>query len=439
MVDYVYFLLFMVESFEQILCECDIDVVLFMMGGQMVLNLVIEAGLQGFWEKYDVRFIGVDLDVIELVENWEVFWQYMIDNGLVVVFLCIVNFFLEGKEVVQEIGFLLVICFFYILGGIGGGFVYLVEEFDVKLCYGLNMSLMYEVLVEKVVFGWKEYELEFLCDVVDNVVIICMVENFDLMGIYMGDLIMVVLVMMFLDMVYQEMCDQVILVMCLLGNFVGGCNIQFLINLEMEELIVIEINLWVSCFLVLVSKVIGYLIVKIVVKFVIGYMFDELKNQIIKIIFVYFEFMFDYVIVKMFCWNFFKFLGVDYELGLQMKLVGEVMGIGCNFLEVLQKVCQSLEQGCVGLGVDKKEWIKIDDIFFCLEKVSDDCIFCFKDVLCLGVLSKIIYKLIKIDFWFIQQIKCLVEMEECLMCFNVVEDILEIFMCELKVVGFFDV
>lgn len=436
--DHVYLLPLTVESLEQILRERDIDAVLPTMGGQTALNLAIEAGSQGLWEKYDVRLIGVDLDAIELAENREAFRQHMIDNGLAVAPSRIANSFLEGKEAAQEIGFPLVIRPSYTLGGTGGGFVHTAEEFDAKLRHGLNMSPTHEVLVEKAVFGWKEYELELLRDAADNVVIICTVENLDPMGIHTGDSITVAPAMTLSDTAYQEMRDQAILAMRSLGNFAGGCNIQFSINPETEDLIVIEINPRVSRSSALASKATGYPIAKIAAKLAIGYTLDELKNQITKTTSAYFEPTLDYVIVKMPRWNFSKFPGADHELGLQMKSVGEVMGIGRNFLEALQKACQSLEQDRAGLGADKKEWIKTDDILMRLEKASDDRIFRLKDALRLGVPSKTIHKLTKIDPWFIQQIKRLVEMEERLMRFNVAEDIPESFMRELKVVGFSD-
>ncbi len=437
--DHVYLLPLTVESLDQILRERpNIDSVLPTMGGQTALNLAIEAGQQGLWEKHDVRLIGVDLDAIELAENREAFRQHMIDNNLAVAPSRIANSFLEGKEAAQEIGFPLVIRPSYTLGGTGGGFVHTADEFDAKLRHGLNMSPTHEVLVEKAVLGWKEFELELLRDAADNVVIICTVENVDPMGIHTGDSITVAPAMTLSDSAYQEMRDQAIKAMRSLGNFAGGCNIQFSQNPETEELIVIEINPRVSRSSALASKATGYPIAKIAAKLAIGYRLDELKNQITKTTSAYFEPTLDYVIVKMPRWNFSKFPGADHELGLQMKSVGEVMGIGRNFLEALQKACQSLEQGRAGLGADKKEWIKTDDILTRLEKVSDDRIFRLKDALRLGVPSKTIHKLTRMDPWFIKQIKRLVKMEERLMRFNVAEDIPESFMRELKQVGYSD-
>jgi carbamoyl-phosphate synthase large subunit len=436
--DHIYLLPLTVESIVQILEERPIDAVLPTMGGQTALNLAIEAGQQGVWEKYDVRLIGVDLDAIELTENREAFRQLMVKIDLGVAPSFIANSFLEGKEAAQKIGYPLVIRPSYTLGGTGGGFVHKPEEFDEALRRGLNMSPTHEVLVEKAVLGWKEFELELLRDSNDNVVIICTVENLDPMGIHTGDSITVAPAMTLSDRAYQEMRDQAIKAMRSLGNFAGGCNIQFSQNPETEELIVIEINPRVSRSSALASKATGYPIAKIAAKLAIGYTLDELKNQITKTTSAYFEPTLDYVIVKMPRWNFSKFIGADHRLGLQMKSVGEVMGIGRNFLEALQKACQSLENSRMGLGADKKEWIRTEDILKRLEEASDDRIFRLKDALRLGVPEKTIQKLTYIDPWFIKQIKRLVKMEQELLRFNVAEDIPEDVMRELKEVGYSD-
>ncbi len=436
--DYVYLLPLTVESIIQVLEERQIDAVLPTMGGQTALNLAIEAGKLGVWEKYNTRLIGVDLDAIELAENREAFRQHMIDIGLKVAPSFIANSFLEGKEAAQKIGYPLVIRPSYTLGGTGGGFVHKPEEFDAALRRGLNMSPTHEVLVERAVLGWKEFELELLRDADDNVVIICTVENLDPMGIHTGDSITVAPAMTLSDTAYQQMRDEAIQAMRSLGNFAGGCNIQFSQNPETEELIVIEINPRVSRSSALASKATGYPIAKIAAKLAIGYTLDELKNQITKTTSAYFEPTLDYVIVKMPRWNFEKFLGSDHSLGLQMKSVGEVMGIGRNFLEALQKACQSLENNRMGLGADMKEWIRTSDILERLEKPSEDRIFRLKDALRLGVPEKTIQKLTKIDPWFIKQIKQLVKMEQKLQRFNVPEDITAEFLLELKQVGYSD-
>lgn len=436
--DNVYLWPLTVESIVQILEERKIDAVLPTMGGQTALNLAIEADKLGVWEKYGVRMIGVDIAAIELTENREAFRQHMIDIGLDVAPSFIANSFLEGKEAAQKIGFPLVIRPSYTLGGTGGGFVHKDEEFDAALRRGLNASPTHEVLVEKAVLGWKEFELELLRDKNDSVVIICTVENFDPMGIHTGDSITVAPAMTLSDTAYQDMRDQAILAMRSLGNFSGGCNIQFAQDPVTEKLIVIEINPRVSRSSALASKATGYPIAKIAAKLAIGYNLDELKNQITKTTSAFFEPTLDYVIVKMPRWNFDKFPGADNTLGLQMKSVGEVMAIGRNFLEALQKACQSLENGRKGLGGDIKEWVRVEDVLGRLEVASDDRIFRIKDAIRLGVPLQTIQKLTRIDPWFLKQIKRLVKYEKQLIKYNVPDDLPTDFFRELKEVGYSD-
>ena len=436
--DHIYLLPLTTDSIVQILEERQIDAVLATMGGQTALNLAIEADQLGIWEKYGLRMIGVDVQAIDLTENRELFRRHMIDIGLKVSPSFIANSFLEGKEAAQKIGFPLVIRPSYTLGGTGAAFVHEEEEFDPALRRGLELSPTHEVLVDKALIGWKEFELELLRDSADNVVIICVVENFDPMGIHTGDSITVAPAMTLSDTAYQRMRNEAIRAMRSLGNFAGGCNIQFAVEPETEDMIVVEINPRVSRSSALASKATGYPIAKIAAKLAIGYRLDELPNQITKTTSAYFEPALDYVIVKMPRWNFDKFPGADHRLGLQMKSVGEVMAIGRNFLEALQKACQSLENNRTGLGADMKEWIRTSDVLDRLEQVSEDRIFRLKDALRLGVPEKTIQKLTKIDPWFIRQIKHLVKMEERLLRYNVAEDIPEDFFRELKEAGYSD-
>lgn len=436
--DNIYLLPLTVESLRQILEERQIDAVLATMGGQTALNLAIEAGKQGLWEDYNVKLIGVDLEAIEKAENREAFKDHIETIGLSKAPSYIANSFLEGKDASQKIGFPLVIRPSYTLGGTGGGFVMEEKDFDEALRRGLDASPTHEVLVEKAVLGWKEYELELLRDSNDNVVIICTVENLDPMGIHTGDSITVAPAMTLSDRAYQEMRNQAIKLMRSMGNFAGGCNIQFSVNPDTEELICIEINPRVSRSSALASKTTGYPIAKIAAKLAIGYTLDELSNQITKTTSAYFEPTLDYVIVKMPRWNFEKFYGSDHTLGLQMKSVGEVMSIGRTFLEALQKACQSQENNRAGLGADKKEWIKTEDILERLEKVSDDRIYRVKDAIRLGVPIKSVQKLTNIDPWYLKQIKQLVNLENQLMTYNIPEDIPYEFMKQLKLVGYSD-
>lgn len=436
--DHIYLLPLTVESLIEICEKHKIDAVLPTMGGQTALNLAIEADQQGVWERFGIRMIGVDIAAIELTENREAFRQHMIKLGMGVAPSYIANSFLEGMEAAQKIGFPLVIRPSYTLGGTGGGFCHKPEEFEEALRRGLNASPTHEVLVEQAVFGWKEFELELLRDNKDNVVIICTVENMDPMGIHTGDSITVAPAMTLSDTAYQEMRNAAIVMMRSLGNFAGGCNVQFAQNPENEELIAIEINPRVSRSSALASKATGYPIAKIAAKLAIGYSLDELKNQITKTTSAYFEPSLDYVIVKMPRWNFEKFHGANDLLGLQMKSVGEVMAIGRNFLEALQKACQSQEEGRMGLGADKKEWIRTEDILERLQYASADRVYRIKDALRLGVSSNTVHKLTQMDPWFIRQIKRLVEYEKQLDRYNVPEDIPQEFFKELKQVGYSD-
>ncbi len=436
--DHIYLKPLTVESIREILEERKIDAVLATMGGQTALNLAIEAGRQGVWEKYGIRLIGVDLSAIELAENREAFKKHVESLGLGVADSFIANSFLEGKEAAQKIGFPLVIRPSYTLGGTGGGFVMNPEDFDEALKRGLNASPTHEVLVEKAVLGWKEYELELLRDANDNVVIICTVENLDPMGIHTGDSITVAPAMTLSDTAFQEMRNQAILMMRSMGNFVGGCNVQFALNPEDEKLIAIEINPRVSRSSALASKATGYPIAKIAAKLALGYSLDELKNQITKTTSAFFEPTLDYVIVKMPRWNFEKFRGSENKLGLQMKSVGEVMSIGRCFQEALQKACQSLENGRLGLGADKKEWIRTQDILDRLETAGDDRIFRVKDAMALGVPIKTIQKLSHIDPWYLKQIKELISLEKQLERFPVPDDIPYDFILKMKQKGYSD-
>jgi carbamoyl-phosphate synthase large subunit len=436
--DNVYLWPLNVASIEKILQERKIDAVLPTMGGQTALNLCKEADERGVWEKYGVKIIGVDIDAIEKTENREEFRQLMVDIGIGVAPSQIANSFLEGKEAAQKIGFPLVIRPSYTLGGSGGGFVHKKEDFDAALTRGLTASPTHEVLVEQAVIGWKEYELELLRDSKDNVIIICSIENFDPMGIHTGDSITVAPAMTLSDRCYQDMRNQAIKMMRAIGNFAGGCNVQFSVNPANDDIIAIEINPRVSRSSALASKATGYPIAKIAAKLAIGYNLDELENQITKTTSAYFEPTLDYVIVKIPRWNFDKFKGANTELGLQMKSVGEVMAIGRSFSEALQKACQSLEIGRAGLGADGKQYRNIDEIMHKLEHPSWDRLFALKDALRMGVPLESVRKVTKIDKWFLIQIQELVTLEQELKRYTL-NNIPRDFFLTIKQKGFSDV
>ena len=412
MADRVYLLPLTVESIEQILQENQIDAVLPTMGGQTALNLAKEAEDLGLWKQYDVRLIGVDIKAIDKAEDREKFRQWMIQLGVPVAPAKTANSFLEGKEFAQQIGFPLVIRPSFTLGGTGGGFVLNKDYLDEALNRGLEASPIHEVLVEKAVLGWKEFELELLRDASDNVCIICSVENFDPMGVHTGDSITVAPAMTLSDTAMQLMRNTAIRMMRDLGNFAGGCNVQFALNPDTEEIIAIEINPRVSRSSALASKATGYPIAKIAAKLAIGYTLDELENQITKTTSAFFEPALDYVIVKIPRWNFDKFKGANDTLGLQMKSVGEVMAIGRSFAEAVQKACQSLENNAVGLGYYGKSLMHAEDILEHIKTPKWDRIFRIKDALLMGVSVNTISKATNgIDRWFIYEIQKICNLE----------------------------
>jgi carbamoyl-phosphate synthase large subunit len=400
------------KSIIEILEAHKIDCVLPTMGGQTGLNLAMKCKEMGIWDKYNVRMIGVDVDAIEVTEDREKFRKLMGEIGVPMAPQATAKSFLEGKEVAQNFGFPLCIRASYTLGGAGASIVYNQENFDKQLNIGLHLSPIHEVMIDKALLGWKEFELELLRDNNDNVTIICSIENFDPMGIHTGDSITVAPAMTLSDKTYQRMRDMAIHMMRSIGNFAGGCNVQFAVSDdENEDIIAIEINPRVSRSSALASKATGYPIAKIASKLAIGYNLDELENQITKTTSAFFEPTLDYVIVKIPRWNFDKFKGSDRTLGLQMKSVGEVMGIGRTFQEALQKACQSLEIKRNGLGADGKELRNQDQILKSLKHASWNRLFHIYDAFKLGIPVKTIQSITRIDPWFLEQIHELLELE----------------------------
>lgn len=409
----IYLLPMEVKSIVKILEENkDIDAVLPSVGGQTALNLAMKCDEMGIWKKYGVRMIGVDIEAIEVTEDRDKFRARMESIGVGMAPSKICRSFLEGKEIAQEFGFPLVIRPSFTLGGSGGAVVYVKEEFDKAIDRGLHTSPIHEVLIDKAVMGWKEYELELLRDSNDNVVIICSIENFDPMGVHTGDSITVAPAMTLSDSTFQKMRTMAIKMMRSIGNFAGGCNVQFAVNPDdSEDIIAIEINPRVSRSSALASKATGYPIAKIAAKLAIGFNLDELENQITKSTSAFFEPTLDYVIVKIPRWNFDKFKGANRELGFQMKSVGEVMGIGRCFQEALQKACQSLEIKRNGLGADGKEVKSQAELLKSLERPSWNRLFHIYDAIKLGISIKTIQKLTRIDMWFLNQIEEMILLE----------------------------
>ncbi|WP_324026674.1 carbamoyl-phosphate synthase large subunit [Maribacter sp. BPC-D8] len=414
MADHVYLKPLTTKSIVEILkAHPQIDAVLPTMGGQTALNLCIEADKKGIWEDFGVELIGVDIDAINITEDREQFRELMLKIGVGMAPQATATSFLKGKEIAQEFGFPLVIRASYTLGGAGASIVYKPEDFDEQLSYGLEISPIHEVMIDKALIGWKEYELELLRDKNDNVVIICAIENMDPMGIHTGDSITVAPAMTLSDRTYQKMRDMAIHMMRSIGDFEGGCNVQFAVSPdEKEDIIAIEINPRVSRSSALASKATGYPIAKVATKLAIGYTLDELDNQITKSTSALFEPTLDYVIVKIPRWNFDKFEGSDRTLGLQMKSVGEVMGIGRSFQEALHKATQSLEIKRNGLGADGKGYKDYDQIISKLTIPSWDRVFVIYDAIQLGIPLSRIHEITKIDMWFLKQYEELYSLEK---------------------------
>ena len=421
MANHIYLLPLTTKSIIQILKEHpQIDAVLPTMGGQTALNLCLEADEKGIWKDFNVRMIGVDVNAINITEDREQFKQLLKRIGVPSAPAEICASFLRGKEIAQEFGFPLVIRPSFTLGGTGAAIVYKKEDFAEKLTYGLEMSPIHEVLIDKALIGWKEYELELLRDKNDNVVIICSIENMDPMGIHTGDSITVAPAMTLSDTTFQKMRDMAILMMRSIGNFAGGCNVQFAVSPdEKEDIVAIEINPRVSRSSALASKATGYPIAKIASKLALGYHLDELQNQITKSTSALFEPTLDYVIVKIPRWNFDKFEGADRTLGIQMKSVGEVMGIGRSFQEALHKATQSLEIKRNGLGADGKGYKNYEQIIEKLTYASWDRVFVIYDAIAMGIPLSRIHEITKIDMWFLKQYEELYTVEKEISKYNI--------------------
>ena len=439
MADHVYLLPLNTKSILKILKDHpQIDAVLPTMGGQTALNLCIEADEKGIWEDYNVEIIGVDIDAINITEDREKFRELMLKIDIPMAPQATANSYLKGKEIAQEFGFPLVIRASFTLGGAGASIVHKEEDFDELLKRGLEISPIHEVMIDKALMGWKEYELELLRDDNNNVVIICSIENMDPMGIHTGDSITVAPAMTLSDNTYQKMRDMAIHMMRSIGDFAGGCNVQFAISPdENEDIIAIEINPRVSRSSALASKATGYPIAKVAAKLATGYNLDELENQITKSTSALFEPTLDYVIVKIPRWNFDKFEGSDRELGLQMKAVGEVMGIGRSFQEALHKATQSLEIKRNGLGADGKGYKDYDQVISKLKHASWDRVFVIYDAIQMGIPLSRIYEITKIDMWFLKQYEELYFLEKEISNFEI-ETITKPLLLEAKQKGYGD-
>ena len=438
MADHIYLLPLNTKSIKKILSKHKIDAVLPTMGGQTALNLCIEADEKGIWEEFGVEIIGVDIDAIQITEDREKFRLLLDKIDIPYAPSETASSFLKGKEIAQEFGFPLCVRPSFTLGGTGASIVYEKEKYDTLLKRGLEASPIHEVMIDKALIGWKEYELELLRDKNDNVVIICTIENMDPMGIHTGDSITVAPAMTLSDTTYQKMRDMAIKMMRSIGDFAGGCNVQFAVSPdEKEDIIAIEINPRVSRSSALASKATGYPIAKIASKLAIGYSLDELDNQITKSTSALFEPTLDYVIVKIPRWNFDKFEGSERTLGLQMKAVGEVMAIGRSFQEALHKATQSLEIKRNGLGADGKGYTNYQTIINKLKYASWDRVFVVYDAIKIGISLERIHEITRIDMWFLRQFEELSILEDEIEKYNI-ENITKDLLLEAKQKGFAD-
>ena len=438
MADHIYLKPLNTKSIRYILSKHKIDAVLPTMGGQTALNLCIEADEKGIWEEFNVEIIGVDIGGRSITEDREQFKQLLKKINIPVAPAKTATSFLKGKEIAQEFGFPIVIRPSFTLGGSGASLVHKSEDFDELLTRGLEASPIHEVLIDKALLGWKEYELELLRDKNDNVVIICTIENMDPMGIHTGDSITVAPAMTLSDTAYQRMRDMAIKMMRSIGDFAGGCNVQFAVSPDdKEDIIAIEINPRVSRSSALASKASGYPIAKIASKLAIGYTLDELDNQITKSTSALFEPTLDYVIVKIPRWNFDKFEGSERILGLQMKSVGEVMGIGRSFMEALHKATQSLEIKRNGIGADGKGYTDYDTVIRKLTYASWDRVFVIYDAIKLGISLDRIHDITKIDIWYLRQYEKLISLEKVISELTI-DSISKEILLEAKQMGFAD-
>jgi len=412
MADSIYLKPLTTESIKEIVEIEKPDAVLPTMGGQTGLNLTRDLQQEDFWQKNNIDIIGVNIDAVEITEDRQEFRDLMDEIDIPQCRSRIADSLLEAKEITEELGGLpIVIRPSFTLGGAGGGIVWSEDEFERKVLRGLEMSPVHRVLIEESIFGWKEYELELLRDPNDTVVIICTVENIDPMGIHTGDSVTVAPSQTLTDKQFQMLRDAAIKMMNSIGQFAGGCNVQFAVEPGSDRFVAIEINPRVSRSSALASKATGYPIAKIATKLAVGYNLDELPNPITGVSSACFEPSIDYVVVKAPRFNFEKFPGVDEELTTQMKAVGEIMSIGRNFPEALNKAWQSLEIGRAGLGADGYEEIDRKTVRERLLKPYWDRLLNVRHAFKFGASVEEIADITKVDPWFLQQIRYLVSLE----------------------------
>ena len=402
------------EIVEKIIEKERPDAILPTMGGQTALNLAVALSKSGVLDKYNVELIGAKLPAIEMGEDRELFKQAMARIGVPVCPSGIASTLEEARQVAHEIGsYPLIIRPAFTLAGTGGGIAYNQEEYEVMVQYGLEQSPMSQILVEKSLLGWKEYELEVMRDLADNVVIICSIENFDPMGVHTGDSITVAPAQTLTDKEYQRLRDYSIAIIREIGVETGGSNIQFSVNPANGDVIVIEMNPRVSRSSALASKATGFPIAKFAAKLAVGYTLNEISNDITKKTPASFEPTIDYVVTKIPRFAFEKFPGSEPILNTQMKSVGEAMAIGRTFQESFQKALRSLETGRFGFGCDRPENLPtLSQLRSHLRTPNPDRVFSLYHAFILGMTVEEIHELTAIDVWFLDKLADLVETEK---------------------------
>ncbi|WP_267383662.1 carbamoyl-phosphate synthase large subunit [Cyanobacterium sp. uoEpiScrs1] len=401
---------------EKVIAKERPDALLPTMGGQTALNVTVSLAKTGVLDRYNVELIGAKLSAIEMAEDRELFKTAMAKIGVPVCPSGIASTLKQARTICQEIGpYPLIIRPAFTLGGTGGGIAYNQEEFEAMVQVGIDMSPVSQILIEKSLLGWKEYELEVMRDLADNVVIICSIENFDPMGIHTGDSITVAPAQTLTDKEYQRLRDYSQAIIRQIGVETGGSNIQFSVNPVNGDVIVIEMNPRVSRSSALASKATGFPIAKIAAKLAVGYTLNEINNDITRQTPASFEPSIDYVVTKIPRFTFEKFHGSQQILTTQMKSVGEVMAIGRTFQESFQKALRSLETGRYGFGCDRKETLPtISQVRANLRTPNPDRVYNIYYALRLGITVTEIHELTAIDIWFLDKLQELSESEKFL-------------------------
>jgi carbamoyl-phosphate synthase large subunit len=394
------------ELVEKVIAQERPDAILPTMGGQTALNLAVSLAKSGVLEKYQVELIGAKLPAIEMAEDRLLFKEAMARIGVPVCPSGIASTLAEAQAVAEQIGsYPLITRPAFTMGGTGGGIAYNQEEFEVLAQTGIDASPMDQILIEKSLLGWKEYELEVMRDLADNVVIICSIENFDPMGVHTGDSITVAPAQTLTDKEYQRLRDASIKIIREIGVETGGSNIQFAVNPVNGDFIVIEMNPRVSRSSALASKATGFPIAKLAAKLAVGYTLDEIPNDITRQTPASFEPTIDYVVTKIPRFAFEKFPGSQSNLTTQMKSVGEAMAIGRTFQESFQKALRSLETGHFGWGCDRDETLPtVEQVKAQLRTPNPEQVFTLRHAMLLGLSVEEIHELTAIDPWFLDKL-----------------------------------